>query len=224
MKILNKNSLAITIDNLNNAFFYGKKIDAREKSDIADWIVSRQGLPRSYAGMFAPTEADFKTGIALFTGEKVKTMAATAHILGEEASRALILMKDRRKSTIVALELATEGFLERLNHEGRTKGTYCCGTCTPSYWRHLLAGGLKNQEQELRAGMVDLKKHRDGKGRWRRYPFYYTLLALNEIDLELVMDELRYVAPVMERAMRRKPNGRYGLRRFDLMARILGRI
>ena len=33
--------------------------------------------------------------------------------------------------------------------------------------------------------MKMLKAHCDGKARWGRFPFYYTLLALSEIDLHL---------------------------------------
>lgn len=221
--ILNKQSLAKTIDNLNDSFFYGKKIPVKEKKEVAEWIASRQGLPKSYANMFAPTVADFKSGIKVFTGDRVTSGAATGHILGEETCRALILLNDKRKSVKNSLELATESMLERLDIN-RVKGTYCCGTCTCSYWRHLIVGGLKDQEKELVAGIKNLKKHRDGKGRWRRYPFYYTLLALSEIDFSSVKSELKYAAPVMERAMKRTPNDKYSQRRHDLMIRIFDKI
>jgi hypothetical protein len=173
--------------------------------------------------MMAPTESDFESGVKLFAGDTVRTWAGKSHILGEESCRALILLNVNRVGVKGALQSATEGMLRRLAGE-RTKGTYCCGTCTISYWRHLVVGGLENQAKELKAGIIDLKKHRDGKGRWRRYPFYYTLLALSEIDLPSVKSELKYAAHVMERAMKRSAGDVYSQRRQDLIARIFEKI
>jgi hypothetical protein len=47
-----------------------------------------------------------------------------------------------------------------------------------------------------------LKEYRDGKGRWRRFPFYYTLLALGGIDMPAATRELKYAAPAVERALK----------------------
>ncbi len=70
--------------------------------------------------------------------------------------------------------------------------------------------------------MQALKNHRDGKNRWRRFPFYYTLSALQEIDLQAAVEEMRYAAPVLERAIRRAPKPTpYGQRRRVLAERIL---
>lgn len=224
MGILNKRSLAGTLDNLNQAFFYGKAISKTEKTEVAKWLADRQGMPRSYSGMFAPTELDYKNGIKLFTGEKITSGAATGHILGEETCRALILLGDKRAGIKKALTTAQDGIFERIFNSPRTKGTYCCGTCTDSWWRHLIADGFEKHEPEIKAGIKDLKKHRDGKGRWRRYPFYYTLLALSEIDLPLARKEIEYTAPVMERALRRSKSDKYSRRRHDLMVRIMEQI
>jgi hypothetical protein len=225
MELVNPHSLAETVDAINEAFFYGKPLSKADRDRTAKWIADRQGLPRSYAGMFAPTDLDYKNGVKLFTGEKVSTGAATGHILGEEASRALILLGVNAPEIRQALSRAGEGILSRLASFDRIAGTYCCGTCTCSYWRHLAAGGLRNAERELAAGIGDLKRHRDGAGRWRRYPFYYALLALSEIDLTSAARELRYAGPVLERLAARTPRGdKYGIRRRDLVERVLDRI
>ena len=52
-----------------------------------------------------------------------------------------------------------------------------------SFWRNAIAGGLDRQEQRLAYAMQTLKKHRDGKCRWGRFPFYYTISALIELDM-----------------------------------------
>jgi len=225
MELVTPQSLAETVDAINEAFFYGRPLSKADRERAAKWIAGRQGLPRSYAGMFAPTDLDYKNGVKLFTGEKVSTGAATAHILGEEACRALILLGVETDDVTQALSRASEGILSRLWSFDRIAGTYCCGTCTCSYWRHLAAGGLRNGERELAAGISDLKRHRDGAGRWRRYPFYYALLALSEIDLSVATRELKYAGPVLERLAARTPReDRYGIRRHDLVERALDRI
>ncbi len=226
MKLLRTDSLAETIDNLNDAFFYGHKIPATEKTRVAKWIAGRQGLKGSYANMFAPSEKDFKSPIKVFTGEQVRSRAATAHILGEEAGRALILLKVKDPSVRSALKIGTEGMIERMGGHKASPGMYCCGICTASYWRHHAVGGLVNNEQSLKKGLRELKKHRDGKGRWKRFPFYYTVLALNDIDLPAVKTEIKYIAPILEKYVKRQPNDDsiYHRRRFDLAERLLGKI
>lgn len=99
---------------------------------------------------------------------------------------------------------------------------YCCRTCTPALWRHLAVGGLEDSERRLTAGMKALKSHRDSKGRWKGFPFYYTLLALSEIDLPPVIREMRYAAPACERVLRRSPrDDKFASRRRLLAERIL---
>ena len=222
MRIIDPSSLAETIDNLNDAFFYGRKLAKSEREEAAKWIAARQGLPGSYSGMFAPTLSDFQRGIKLFTGDRVKSRAATAHILGEEASRALILLKVRSSAVQEALRESTDSMLKRLDYEDRKPGPYCCGICSVSLWRHLSVGGLKDPEKELAGGLKELRAHRDGTGKWRRFPFYYTLLALTEINDPGAVREMRYTAKVCERALKRTAGAdRYSIRRHDLLERVM---
>ena len=79
---------------------------------------------------------------------------------------------------------------------------YCCGICTCAYWRHLAAGGLSRNAERLAAGMQALKAHRLDSGRWRRFPFFYTLLALTEIDVALSRSEMQFAAPPCERYLK----------------------
>jgi len=231
MAIVDPTSLALTVDALNEAFFSGRPLSKAEREQAAGWLAGRQGLPGSYAGMFAPTEQDRREGFRLFTGEPVTTRAGTAHVLGEEASRALILLDVKRASIRDALARATEGMLERLRdaerrerNMGRTwLGQYCCGKCTAALWRHLAAGGLEHAERHLGAGMRALKIHRDGAGKWRRYPFWYTVLTLSELDPPLAAEELRHAAPAIERSLRRAGGDRFAQRRRALAERVLAR-
>jgi hypothetical protein len=225
--LLIRRSLAATVDRANEALFYGRSVTKSEREEVARWIAGRQGKPGSYAGRFAPTPADYSSGIRLFTGERIATGAATGHILGEEASRLLILLGFSSAEIDDALERAGLIMKDRLRaaeREGRWDGTYCCGPCSAALWRHLAAGGLESGERRLARGIATLRSRRDGKGRWGRFPFYYTLLALSEVSLEPATREMRYASPACERVLRRAPRGdEFDRRRRLLAARVLER-
>ncbi|KPL14685.1 hypothetical protein AMJ74_02900 [candidate division WOR_3 bacterium SM1_77] len=225
MKILHANSLAVTLDALNEVFFMEHSLSKAERTTVARWLASRQGAKGAYRGMIAPTPLDLKRGIRLFTGERVVSGAAVGHILGEEASRALILLDGSMLENREALKRSNKGILRALKScetPTRVRGFYCCGTCTAALWRHLAVGGLTKSKRRLAAGLRVLKKYRDGTGKWHRFPFYYTLLALSEIDTRLTAGEIRYVAPLCERLLKRyKAKNRIARRRHMLLERIL---
>jgi hypothetical protein len=223
MKILYPGSLAETIDALSDAFFYGKALTKEQKEEVAKWIAGRVGMRRSYAEMPSPTDSDFEGGITLFTGDKVRTGGGTAHILGEESCRALLLLNVKKPVIKNALAAATDGMLSKLD-PGKNQGTYCCGVCSVSFWRHLLAGGLDKNERRLEAGIRALNRHRKNNGQWRRFPFHYTILALSEMDFPEALSELKYAAPVLEGIAKRAPRGEYGKRRQDLAIRALDKL
>jgi hypothetical protein len=63
-----------------------------------------------------------------------------------------------------------------------------------------------------------LAEHRS----WRRFPFYYTLLALSEIESAAAEAEIAYAADVISAKLSRKPaNDIYAQRRHDVMKRAL---
>jgi hypothetical protein len=92
-------------------------------------------------------------------------------------------------------------------------------------WRHLLAGGFDQQAKRLAVGLKCLRDCRKGDGRWRAFPFWYTLLALVEMDLEAAVDEMRYAAPHCRSAARRAAASDCGVaRRAELARRVLARV
>ena len=94
--------------------------------------------------------------------------------------------------------------IERSRGKGyATNGMYCCGTCTPAYWRHLAVGGLVDGEREISSGLNTLKKHRLEEGGWRRFPFNWTVAALVEIG-DPAKEELRDAANRLERMAGKK--------------------
>jgi hypothetical protein len=220
------NSLAALVDSIEQKRYFGQEIPAREVLAAAREIASRQGLPDSYAGMFAPTRHDFQRGIRVFTGEAVRSGAATAHILGQECCRLLLKLRVKDRLVSEALARAETGMRERLKTHDRTDaqrvGFYCCGICTVSFWRHLAAGGLDSPGPRFEDGLRVLASLRTGGGRWKRFPFFYALLALTELDVPKARTELRWAAPAAERSLTTlRGAGRFPKRRRAVLEKTL---
>src|SRR5262245_3265895 len=227
--LVDKASLSRTVDSINAAHFEGQALTAVERSRAARWIAARQGLAGSYAGTFAGFPSERSTGIALFTGERIGS-ASARHILGEEASRALRVLRIRDRSVTRALETADKGLMRSLARAAedtrrRNPGLFCCGKCSVGLWRNLLVGGLDRRAARLRLGARHLRSVQDGDHGWRRFPFCYTVLALSEMESAEARSALKHAAPALERAAARAvPGTVYARRRRELAVRTLGRL
>lgn len=214
-------SLIDFIDRTGERLFYGRPVGdlGRQLSEIA----ALQGKPGAYAGMFALPDADRTREFHTFTGDKITTNAGRMHVIGEETCRILRLLCGNS----AAADKAVAGMQERIRQaderEGGLAGTYCCGTCSCAFWRNLAQGCFDRQEERLELGMRTLHGSRDGKGRWGRFPFYYTLLALSEMPRPIARAEIEYALPGLEKMLKRKESGEpstYSRRRRDLAERI----
>jgi len=208
----------------------GERLFDRRPFDVSDpqlaAVAALQGKPGAYAGMFALPEADRGREFRTFTGERITTNAGKMHVIGEETCRILRLLGGRS----AVADRALAGMLERIREadakQGVLIGTYCCGTCSCAFWRNLAGGCFDHPEERLEAGMRTLRGSRDGKGRWGRFPFYYTLLALSEIPRPIARAELEYALPGLENILKRDESGEpsaYSIRRRKLVERILVR-
>ena len=227
MALLDESSLVATVDAVNAAFFYGEKTTKSEREKAARWIARRQGLPGSYGDMmFAMTDLDRAEGMRIFTGQAIGSGGGAQHILGEESCRALRLLDVREPGVQKALEQATSFIEGRMTGAALTRGMYCCGRCTPSLWRHIKAGMPAGGpwEEFVQAGLRTLKGWRLETGKWRFFPFYYTLLALSEMDEPAAIAEMRHAAPLCEKAVARKPRpGEYARRQWLVAERVLAK-
>jgi hypothetical protein len=225
--VIHETSLSQTLDAANELALDERTSLRGERQAIAHWIASRQGLPGAYADTFAGFPGELEKGILVFTGERI-TSASARHILGEESSRVLRLLGVPDPRVQAALERANAGLMNclaraALDPRNSNPGKYCCGKCSVGLWRNLLSGGLDRQEERLRKGVGLLRQYRAGDAKWRVFPFWYTLLALVEIDLPEARHELEYVAPVLQRtATRAVPSSLHGKRRQALARRALG--
>ena len=224
--LIDRTSLSKTVDAVNAAIFDARTLGAGERGEAARWIAARQGLDGAYAGTFAGFPVERTKGIALFTGERI-TSASARHILGEEASRALRALRVRDRGVTRALDAADEGLMRCLaraeaDPRNGNPGLYCCGKCSVGLWRNLLSGGLDRRDERLQRGASHLRTIRDGKQGWRTYPFWYTVLALSEMDTREAKAELKYAAPPLERtASRPPPAAPYARRRHALATKTL---
>jgi hypothetical protein len=136
-------------------------------------------------------------------------------------------MRVRDAGVSRALDRATAGLARALDRAAQDPrhangGTFCCGKCTVGLWRHLVAGGLDRKDERLRRGVAHLRSARSGDGTWRKFPFWYTVLALSEMDFRKARNEIKYASPLLRRAAERAPaSSIYARRRHELAVRLL---
>lgn len=228
MDLLNKNSLVQTIDNISEAMLMNKEIPLKDKTLLANFILSRQDKPLAYAHTFAPTEFDLAHEFRLFTGEKVNSKVGLCHILGEEASSILRKLNSKKGNIDIALQKADNGLDSYINKYSHLypKGFYCCKTCSSALWLNIGTGGVKSQQSLLTHGIKILENQRNGNGRWKGFHYYYTLHVLNAIDIEFAKHELKYAAPEIEKRLKLnlKNESKYELRRNLISEQILQKI
>ncbi len=222
MPLLNDRSLARTLANLTTAQLEGRKLPQSERDAAAGWIASRMGRPGSYRGLPAPTERDRASNLHLFTGEAVNSRVGVACKLGFEGAWALTALRPKRPTTVAAAALCRQRTIELFRlWAPRQRGRYCCYSCSVAGWRAL--GAAPGEAGELlRESLAVLRASRDGEGRWRRFPYWYTLLALIDIDHPDARAELAYAGRSAERALAaRSKSTLYDRRRRQLAQRAL---
>lgn len=224
MSLLNTSSLYRTVDNVNDALFFGKKISKPEAREIVGWISTRYDTEYSYNHSYGLTGRDMNSQVHTFTGERL-LCASMRHIMAEEAARVVLQLSKITGAKPDSLKKTNEWFYRMLRASetaGKPLGTFCCGQCTVGLWRHLNAGGLPEYQKHISSGLMSLHSNRDEAGKWGRFPFYYTLLALSEIDDPLATKEINYALPACERALKRLDNrSKFSKRKKELLLRIL---
>ena len=193
---------------------------------MAAWIAGRVGEPGSYCGLPAPTGKDRHAKLRLFTGEVVGSHAGTGCKLGFEATWALTVLAPTAAAVARTAQTCREIAVQRFAQEtARRQGMYCCHSCSNAGWRALAICPPRQAGRYLDAGLAILSGLRDGKGRWEKFPFWYTVLALSDMEHDAALAELRYAAPALQRALRAKPKPDPVTRRRALLAeRVLERV
>jgi len=190
-------------------------------SEAVDWVLSRQVMAGRRRGMFQPLPADFAEGVRLPTGEKLKTKLATWNVLGHEAVRALHLLapEDAQVKQAVARALST------FRQDCYAQQHCAIGECAHSgisYMRLLLSSGTSEEQVWIEAELEMLRSHRLSTGRWRQFPFYYTLHVLLELPGDAARDELNHAVPACLHVRDRiDPPQSVTARRSDIVERVL---
>lgn len=224
---IHRKSLSKTVDGVNEAFFVRKTIPATDGREVSRWIAARHAVPGAYGKLFGGFPSERQSGIRVFTGERI-TSASARHILGEESCRALLLLASRDPKADAALAQATAWMINRVTQAGldapsrNDAGNYCCGKCTVGLWRNVIAGGLDRQSERLRLGLTALQARRDGNGGWKAFPFWYTVLALTEMNHPGARSELAYAADrISAEALRLRGPSVYSQRRKTVARRAI---
>jgi len=217
--IIDKASLGRTIDGANDALVEGRTIADEEKLQVASWLLGRQVTTGRNVGAFEPTDADLRDGAHLFTGERLRTKLATWNVLSAEAARLLVLFGHGDAAAREGVERA----MSWLNVACFVRDDCAIGECAHSFVSHMrFTSVLDPSSPSLVRRVGVIREHRDGKGRWERFPFYYTVLLLSELVGEAARSELRYAVPACERALSRgAQNKAYQARRRVLLERII---
>ncbi len=201
-RILVPDSLAETLWRLEEVRRGFRPKTEPQITEALDWVLSRQGLRGAYRGLFAPTEKDIR-GVKLLTGEPIFS-AALRHILGEEALRTAIIWNLELSSTVKKAEESFIHFYGRVGDPpAKASGFYCCHKCTPAFLRTLAVVRPDGWEATLQKGVQNIRKKRTPDGRWRGFPFYYTLLTLSEINIPSAKFELRHAGTIAKKLLKR---------------------
>lgn len=219
--ILDSTSMGKTLDNINEKLLFNEAIAQEEGLAAARWIASRQGEKGHYRYLFAPTPSDFEVGMKLFTGEKL-VCASARHVLGQEAARAAWLLGSRDPIVRAAYDRATSWMQEDPGFQ--QTGMYCCGRCSLAFWRHFWVGNFENKEASIAKGIQSMKSYRLGDGKWHRFPFFYAVYTLLDLDLEPANAELKYAQPVIEKYLKSTRTGMYSKRKIAFMQKALDRL
>jgi hypothetical protein len=142
--------------------------------------------------------------------EAARALFICGAVLGRVAPEALSLSESVRQAA------------NSLEQQGSP--LFCCGPCTVSVWRLAGMGAPVCDDAALDHLLSALRTHRDDSGAWRRFPFFYTLLALLELDNPKAAAELKYALPECERKRKGlKPGSVIAARRMALLDRVLSR-
>jgi len=227
MNILNPESLIETVDRFNDCLFF-RKDGSSDANAIVEWTGSRLGKEGAYAGSFAMTPSDWNRPFRLFTGEPITSRAGRAHVIAQETTRMLRIIANKTGKPIAASGLSEAKLSERIfNHPrsiARETGHYCCGTCSVAFWRTLNAGGFPLESELVNTqNLQTLRRHRDPKGGWKRFPFYYTLLFLSETASALAKEEIIQQLQGCRNRLRSLSHKQdpYSQRRIELLNRII---
>jgi hypothetical protein len=185
---MNSTSLHQTVIRAAGFLFEGGRYVAAEEIQLANWILARQNRQKGF--VFFPTPEDEEDGLRLLSGEKPRTKLLARNALELETLRLLALIEPK-DAAVERLQQEVGQRLSRLCFAQVCK-TGECAHASIAYLRYRMAAGGREATSQFEHGLQVLKQDRDGDGRWRKFPFWFTLLWLVELPAEMAQEELAY--------------------------------
>lgn len=219
--LINEGSLSATIDAISVRLASGQPLPEAEQEVAVGWLLARQTRSGRSAGLFESFPGEFELGVRLFTGERLRTRTAMRSVLTLESARILCLLGDGREDVRDALSRTAIA----MDHACFAASHCVIGECAHSsiaYLRDAAADRSGARRKWIERHLTVIQGHRDGGGRWRRFPFYYTLLALLEVGTPAANAELEYAHPACRRVIGRSVDGDQSARRKWVLEKALG--
>jgi len=218
--LIDPTSLARTIDAASLRVASGDPIGSAERDGLVEWFLDRQVRTGRSDGLFVPHREEVAAGVRLFTGEPLRTRLAVGNVLTLEAGRILVLVGGDRPDVRDALCRASAAM-----RRACFAASHCvigeCAHSSIAYMRSAAIDRSGDRRKWIEDHLAVLRAHQDGTGRWTRFPFYYTLLALVETGTPSANAELAYAMPACERVLARKPTDPFSERRQLVLSRAL---
>jgi len=186
---------------------------------VAEFISGQQIRYGKDAGVFVESKNVSRSKERVFTGEKLQTNLAVKNILTAESTRALVLVNSPSEFVHSSIDLAVNWFEDQCISKFCSVGE--CKHSTVAFMR--LLNALEKTER-LDRMIRNLSKHRDEKGGWKGFPYFFTLLALTETESQIATDELSYALDFVDTRFRRsRIEEPYSSRREEILSKIMGR-
>lgn len=223
MRILQRNSLVVTIDRFNHAHYYGLPWQ-QEAPTLLAWLQSRMGRNPALGHCIAMTPDDWKQPCNLFTGEQPNSRASSQHVMAAEGLRMLRIIEHETGLESSLCQRCKDSLDARMFDDGHS-GICSDGSCSLAYWRLLNTWHGEQPSDMLINGLSYLQQRRDNLGRWVRFPFFYTVLVLSEVMHDIAETEIRYCLAHCRHLSRIQgyEDDVHLQRRHDISQRLVGR-
>jgi hypothetical protein len=220
--IIYPTSLSATIESASECFLHQQPLNNLQSEEITSLLVGRQVLSGKNAAFFLPFTSEKETQPRLFTGEPLRTDFAYRHIQMIEATRLIVLLGIENVAVQHSISRSEQCMDASCYSKFCAKGE--CKAISIAYMRYLACFAHKDPDSKLPHFLTHLGSSRDGKGRWRGFPFFYTLLMLTELDDAVASQEIEYAAPACEKWLDQLDTpDHFSIRRRHILSYVLSR-
>jgi len=193
--------------------------DVLDFEQVVEFIAGQQIRYGRDAGIFVESRNVSRSKPRVYTGERLQTYLAAKNILTIDSARALILSGSTSDVVQSSITLV-DSWLEQ-----QCFSDFCAaGECRHSSLAFIRYLNACSKTDRLETMISKLSKFRDGKGGWKGFPYFFTLLVLAEIESPIANDELSYALASLERRFKRSRSEEpYATRRNEILTKVQNR-